>query len=278
MIPINRIRSVRTLTTAMVVLAMLSPSIAADCGCETACDGPSAPVCGAEPVCDLEPACGCEVACSCDSAVCSKPASPCGGNGFLSKIHPGKDGPFFQALDAFAGSIDCLASGTKQQLGSLLKCSHASDACDACDDACSVCISATIPGTTDHGANPVLVPPSQPRNSASPKATILPRTTPNPLQDPHIVTEIAPLAPPRMNQSQPSPSLAPLPQPMPMPSSPEPISTPRKQPGSLFDSLQNPFEDDSVQVHRRRAVSHAAFEVAKPSATQRDDYADYFRR
>lgn len=246
------------------------------CGCEVASTCEPAcgcePTCTCEPACGAEPACGCELECACEPArgfepACGlEPACGCelssgcnedGERGLLSNGGRHKAGPIFHVLDTVACGLEKLATHR------ILAHHCTKQACH-----CGHCSSASHKTASSHRHDPTM-------------------------SHQHTHCEPMPLSPPEQRvhmsqptQTQPTPMGSALP---PTPSLPEPIRDPgapkttirrtdplpiptpspqgdlnrRGRPGSLFDQMTNPFDDDSASRTARR-----------PARIQRTTFAD----
>ncbi|MEM6980187.1 MAG: hypothetical protein AAF539_11030 [Planctomycetota bacterium] len=197
--------------------------------------------------------------CGCDSAVCC--GAPQNHPGFLNRMPPRRCGAIFQALDAVAGTVDQLAKGACECFKPHHRATCAAMPNATCD--CHTCQSPSYvaPGHPSGGQPYALYP------SDAPHASL--HATEAPLLDasPHNSNTISPT--PHLEPSMQT-ELPPVPQPMPMPQRTQEIS----RPGRLYDSLSNPFEDDSVQRMSKRRIAPAGFQDRSDDAR----FSDYYRR
>ncbi|MEM9368885.1 MAG: hypothetical protein AAGD07_23070 [Planctomycetota bacterium] len=264
---------------------------AADCGCDQPVCGCEEPICGCESTvenCDTMPACDC--ACS----TCDGPCEPSGG--LLTKIRLPKSAPLFHAMDSIAGGLERVFEHKRCDSGCDMGCDCGGQ--DVVVHAQPVPMQLTpIPPTTlpmgsVPPAPPTVAMPSlnEPSGAMPPAKSGFPNDARQPFVDP-----VAPPTPDALDMplrdpaplnnppAEAPPAFTPEPMPIPEPM-PEPIPAPRpvEPPGSMFDRLSNPFEDDSAYQAPRRSVLPASFDRRQKSRGQEnlhaDEFDDYFRR
>ncbi|EMI18273.1 secreted protein [Rhodopirellula maiorica SM1] len=232
--------------------------------------------------------CGCEAA-ACDCGGIALPMmGDCGCSGDMVQACPPKHGPIFRSLDAFAGGIEKLLGLDKCRTGG----------CDAmaCDSAMGHMMPYeeheihVVPYASEdqHYGGPVEiygenVEQSAPRMATprTPQPRIMAPRVPMHMSEPIIRSSPAPRQsmPPRTQAGQsigsgvaPQSRVVPRTIPTPRPDVPRqpPENTPaapKKDGGSLFDSLSDPFSEDEVRVKRFTPVRQTQYEVPSVNRT-----------